>query len=141
MSDQDVREPLDLDARYGRTARSPAARTGLYAVAVVLGSGLVGFLVWVALHAATPEVGAAVLRFTVADSATVTVELEVRRDPTATVRCDLVAFNAAHLPVGRREVLVPAGGERTVGLSAVIETAERSVGPEIEECSVVAPVG
>lgn len=96
-----------------------------------------GYLVWVALHAATPAVSSALIGYEVHDAGSVEVRIEVRRDPARDVRCLLRAQDVDNVTVGRLALEVPRGGDRSVALAAVVPTTRLAINGELEECRVV----
>ena len=107
-------------------------------VAAAVGAGaMLGVLLWIALHAATPAVSADLIGYEVRDDGAVEVRIEVRRDPAQTVRCLLRAQDIDNATVGRLALDVPTGGKPTVALAAVIPTTRLAINGELEECTVV----
>ena len=124
-----------LDDRYGRRPRDRGHPRRFALSFGLLAAGLaLGLLLWIAVHAATPEVSAALLGYEVRDASTVQVSIEVRRDPGQTVRCLLRAQDAGNVTVGRRELTIAPAPGRTVALTAVIPTTRLAINAELEEC-------
>ena len=72
---------------------------------------------------------------TCATPAAVEVRIEIRRDPGLALRCLLRAQDVDNVTVGRRELDVPAGADRTVALAVVVPTTRLATNGELEECT------
>jgi hypothetical protein len=121
--------------RYGtrrprRTDRRLLA--GGAAVAVTAG---VAFLGWVAWHQGR-QVSWQEVAFDPADQSRPGLTFQVTRPSGATVTCTVTALNGRHAVVGRRDVVVPAGPDRTVQLVTTVRTAEPAVAVAVDRCAV-----
>jgi hypothetical protein len=125
------------DDRYGD--RSPRPRPGVVAAIVLVASAFVGWVVWAALGAASPDVTGQVERFRIESPAQVHVEISVTADRGRAVRCTLQAQDKDHAPVGVARVTVPAGERRTRAAEADVRTRSRAVTAVLSGCRLVPP--
>lgn len=121
-------------ARYGDQPRRRAVWVALGAAAAALA---LGWLTWVALYHANPDVNAGLLAYDVTSPRTVSVTIEVVKAPDVAATCVIRARDADGVEVGRQEVAVPAGERRTV-VTSVLRTTGPAVSGELRGCRVVA---
>lgn len=124
-----------LDQRYGRGRARGSRAFGLVA-AVVLGAGLVAWLVWAGWHSGHPGVRAELVGYVVVDARRVDVRLDVTTSSGRRAVCEVRASGASGDVVGRTTVSVPADGRRTHRVSASIPTASQAVNGELHACRV-----
>lgn len=62
-----------------------------------------------------------------------------REDPSLDSYCIIYALNYDVAEVGRRDVLIPAGGPSTVRMDVPIQTREQAVAGEVYGCSTEMP--
>lgn len=62
-----------------------------------------------------------------------------REDPSLDAYCIIYALNYDVAEVGRRDVLIPAGGPSTVRMDVPIQTREQAVAGEVYGCSTEMP--
>lgn len=62
-----------------------------------------------------------------------------REDPSMDAYCIIYALNYDVAEVGRRDVLIPAGGPSTVRMDVPIQTREQAVAGEVYGCSTEMP--
>jgi hypothetical protein len=126
----------DLAERYGLTVPTWRARLPLLVLAVAL----VGVLLAAAwgLSQRSTGVRAGVLAYGDITESTVTITLEVVRDPEQAVVCDVAAVGDQQIDVGAERVEVPTGGDERVVVSVVIDTASPPLAARLLSCQ---PVG
>ena len=122
-------------------AAPPAGRYGeirtnrpLVAVLVVVGAALLGWLVWAALAAATPDTRSSLVSFRVLDDRRVEVRFEVIAEHESPVTCTVQAQDATGEAVGVTAVSVPAGRADRREATAVLATRSRAVNATIAGC-------
>jgi uncharacterized protein DUF4307 len=119
--------------RYGR----PRNRTGAVAVAVVLLTVLVAWVVWATLRARAPDASGQVTGFRVRGAHSLQVSLAVGGDP-GRITCTVQALDADRAVVGvttaRAEVGSSGRGETTV----VVRTRATAVTAVVDGCSRLA---
>jgi hypothetical protein len=71
----------------------------------------------------------------------ITITVEVVRDPDVRVACDVAAVGANQIDVGAERIDVPPGGERRVVVSAVIDTASPPLAARLLACRPTAELG
>ena len=137
---------IDPEPRSGPRATYPTERTAssrrrwfyIASVAVVLvglGIAVLGYKQF-----ADPEVSGDATAFEIVSSDTVSVQYTVNRnDPSDAVSCVVRARADDGSEVGRREVLVPAGGEIQVGANTEVLTSEPAVIGEVFGCTTNVP--
>lgn len=126
----------DLAERYGVSRRTWRSRGPLIVVAIVL-VGLVAATLW-GLDQRSTGVQAAVLTYGDITESSITITVEVVRDPIQPVVCDVAAVGANQIDVGAERIEVPTGGERRVVVSATIETASPPLAARLLSCVPVA---
>lgn len=62
-----------------------------------------------------------------------------RKDTTVPTYCIVTALNYDITEVGRREVIIPPGGERTVRIPVEVATTETAVSGDVYGCSDIIP--
>jgi hypothetical protein len=123
--------------------RPPAGRYGAgpgrgRRTAALIALGLVGavalaWLLWVALHWASPPVRSSLVGYTVTSDRAVTIKFEIVKDTGHEATCRIRARNQAGEEVGGRVVTIPAATRDAV-VSEVLQTRERAVTGEVKEC-------
>jgi hypothetical protein len=126
----------DLAERYGVgtrpwKSRAPLAIVGLVIVALVAAT-LVG------LAQRSTGVQAGVLTYGEITESSITITVEVVRDPQQPVVCDVAAVGENQIDVGAERIEVPTGGDRRVVVSTPIETASPPLAARLLACR---PVG
>jgi hypothetical protein len=116
--------------RYGERSPRRAMVVGL----VALGAALLGWLVWAAVNAATPDTRSRLISFRVLDDRRVQVRLTVVADNSAAVTCTLLAQDATGEAVGVTSVTVPAGPDDDRDVEAVVPTRSRAVNATVAGC-------
>ncbi|MCF8606799.1 DUF4307 domain-containing protein [Gordonia sp. HY442] len=123
------------------TERTPSNRRRWFYVASVvvvllgLGIAVLGYKQF-----ADPEVSGDATAFDIVSSDTVSVQYTVNRsDPDDAVSCVVRAREQDGSEVGRREVLVPAGGEIQVGAKTEVRTSAPAVIGEVFGCTTNVP--
>jgi hypothetical protein len=126
----------DLAERYGLTVPTWRARLPL----VVLAVALIGALLAAAwgLSQRSTGVRAGVLAFGDITPSTISITLEVVRDPNQAVVCDVAAVGDQQLDVGAERVEVPIGGAERAVVTVVIDTASPPLAARLLSCQ---PVG
>jgi hypothetical protein len=127
-----VNDPPPLPDRYG--TRRPDRRLLVSAAGVTVAVA-VGFLGWVAWHQGR-QVSWQEITFGATGPARAELTFQVTRPAGARVTCTVNALNGRHTVVGRRDVVVPAGGDRTQQVSTEIRTAEQAVAAAVARCAV-----
>ncbi|MCP2258948.1 protein of unknown function (DUF4307) [Streptoalloteichus tenebrarius] len=139
MAETDSSRATDLAERYGRAGRRKAPRWAYPVLTVVV--VLVGLALSVVLYqnlGSAPIEGKQVA-FKVVDDGTVEIDLEVARDhPDRAAMCIVRARSRDGDEAGRREVLVPVGGDRVV-VNTVLRTSKRPTTGEVFGCSYQVP--
>lgn len=115
--------------RYGERRTSRV----LVACLVVVATALVGWLVWAALAAATPDTRSSLISFRVLDDRQVRVHFEVSADSASAVTCTLQARDTTGEVVGVTRVAVPPGQDRRQ-VEAVVGTRGRAANATIAGC-------
>ena len=120
-----------------------AARTWRsWAPLAIVGVALVGLLVaagW-GLAARSTGVRAGVLTYGDITESSITITIEVVRDPSREVVCDVAAVGENQIDVGAERIDVPTGGESRVVVSSVIDTATPPLAARLLSCQPVEPV-
>jgi len=129
----------DLQQRYGLSG----PRWPSYLPLAVVGLVLVGLLAATAwgLVARSTGVRAAVLAYGDITASSITITLEVARDPAQPVVCDVAAVGENQVDVGAALVEVPTGGDERVVVRATIETASSPKAARLLGCRPLDPVG
>ena len=130
----------------GRYTPRASAATGLSGkvLALLLAALVVGILAAGALLAyryfSTPEISAKPSGFEVVDDHTMDLRLDVTRDhPETPVVCVIRAREGSGAEVGRREVAVAPGTEKTTRLTVRLATTGRAVDADSYGCGEDAP--
>lgn len=117
----------DLSERYGRTS----GRQRVVALVLIAGLALtsIGFVGWVALLQATPEVQSRLTYFDFPDDNTAVARLTVVRESENTIAtCRLMAVSEDHMLVGETEIVVTTGATtRSVEVSIPTERRATTV--------------
>ena len=106
----------------------------LVACLVVVATALVGWLVWAALAAATPDTRSSLISFRVLDDRRVQVQFEVIAESSSAVTCTLQARDATGEVVGVTRVAVPSGRQDRRQVEAVVGTRSRAANATIAGC-------
>lgn len=122
----------DLAERYGVSSRTWRTRLPLVVVAVVI-VGLVAATL-VGLSQRSTGIQAGVLTYGDITESSITITVEVRRDPSQPVVCDVAAVGANQIDVGAERIEVPTGGDRRVVVATVIETASPPLAARLLAC-------
>lgn len=127
----------DLEERYG--VASGTWRS--WAPLAIVGVALIGLLVLAAwgLDQRSTGVRAGVLAYGDITESSITITIEVVRDPDRAVVCDVAAVGENQIDVGAARVDVPTGGESTVVVSTVIDTASAPLAARLLSCQPVEP--
>ena len=116
--------------RYGERRTSRV----LVACLVVVATALVGWLVWAALAAATPDTRTSLISFRVLDDRRVQVQFEVIAESASAVTCTLQARDGSGEVVGVTRVAVPPGRQDRRQVEAVVGTRSRAANATIAGC-------
>jgi hypothetical protein len=106
----------------------------LVAGVVVVGTALVGWLLWAALAAATPDTRTALISFRVLGDRQVEVWFEVTAARSSPVTCTLQAMDATGEVVGVKRVAVPPGPDDRRQVEAVVGTRSRAANATVAGC-------
>jgi hypothetical protein len=101
---------------------------------VALGAALVGWLVWAAVSAATPDTRSRLTSFRVLDDRQVQVQFTVIAESSAAVTCTLLAQDATGEAVGVTSVEVAAGQDDERAVEAMVPTRSRAVNATVAGC-------
>ena len=129
----------------GTTGTGPAARPSgrygerrtsrvLVASVIAVGTALLGWLLWAALAAATPDTRTSLISFRVLDDRQVEVLFEVTAERSSPVTCTLQAMDATGEVVGVKRVAVPPGPHDRRQVEAVVGTRSRAANATIAGC-------
>ncbi|KQB83656.1 DUF4307 domain-containing protein [Corynebacterium oculi] len=141
MASQPFERP---QSRYGaaRPARGSNGISGKI-VAVVMVLLLIALVIVVARFLATRDdatVKASMTNFERVDDATMHLDIDVTRNqPDVPSYCIVTAMNYDKAEVGRREVLISAGGPETQRMAVEIPTRDRAVSGSVYGCSTQIP--
>ena len=127
----------DLAKRYGVARRGARSRLPL----VVIGLVIVGMLIatgW-ALAERSTGVRAGVLAYGDITPTSITITLEVVRDPDQPVVCDVAAVGELQIDVGAARVEVPTGGPERAVVRSTIETASPPKAARLLACQPAEP--
>ena len=127
----------DLAERYGVGSTHWPQRLPLVVVAVVLVILLV--LGGWGLAQRSTGVRAGVLGYGDITPTSITITLEVVRNPEVAVVCDVAAVGENQVDVGAERIDVPAGGGERAVVRAVIETASAPKAARLLSCQPVGP--
>ena len=120
--------------RYPPQRLSPAV-LGVLAVVVVM---LIGYVIWVAVHRASPPVTGRIDTFQVVSDTEMKASLTVDRpDPSVAVKCFLIVQAVGYDRVGERWIEVPAGTEKLTTVDAAVRTFKRGTAISVESCGPV----
>jgi len=113
----------------------PAAGTGRWWVVGVVGIGLsVALVVWYGLRGSGNRITATTAGYQVVDDSSVRITFDVDRPAQLAVTCTLSALDGHFTVVGRADVAIPQGNERTVHRVETIKTATRAVTGVVQDC-------
>lgn len=133
--------PLRPASRYGRPGMSAAGRRrtaiwlGVAAAAVALGGATLAYQRFEAV-----DVEGESAAFEVVDDRTVSITISVtRKDPSRPVVCIVRARAYDGAETGRREVLVPPSGARTVQVKTTVASYRRPAVGDIYGCGTDVP--
>ncbi|AKK10768.1 DUF4307 domain-containing protein [Corynebacterium uterequi] len=127
-------------SRYGRDT-SPQKRNQLsgkvFAILLaILAISLVAFIGRLVYASATKPISATYVAHERVDDATLRVWVDIeRRDVNEPAYCIVTAMDYEMAEVGRREILLPAGGEAHQRIAADIPTRELPVAGQLYGCS------
>ncbi len=125
----------DLAERYGVGSRpwtswAPLAIVGLVVAGLVVAT-------FVGLSQRSTGVQAGVLTYGDITESSITIAVEVVRDPELPVVCDVAAVGDNQIDVGAERIQVPTGGDRRVVVSTAIETASPPLAARLLACRPV----
>lgn len=126
----------DLAERYGVASGTWRTRVPLAILGLVI-VGLVASTLW-GLSQRSTGVQAGVLTYGEITESSITITVEVVRDPDQTVVCDVAAVGENQIDVGAERIEVPVGGERRVVVSTAIDTATPPLAARLLACRPVA---
>jgi hypothetical protein len=124
--------PEQLAARYGD--RSRRVSPGAVATIVLLASAFVGWVVWAALGASSPDVTAQVTGFVVRGPDEIRVEVTVAAD-RGRVSCPLRALDADRETVGATTVRVRVPSSGRVETTVPVRTRDTAVTAVLDGCT------
>ena len=122
--------PARPEGRYGERR----SRRGLVVAVAALGTALLGWLVWAALSAATPDTRSSLVSFRVLDDRRVQVRFVVTAESSSPVTCTLQAQDATGEAVGVTSVEVPPGPDDEREVEAAVATRSRAVNATVAGC-------
>ena len=118
--------------RYGRTS---GRRRGLLIVAIGLIAALaLAWLGWVAWHHSNPAVRGELSSYEVVSDHEVKVIIDVKRSGSASVACTVQAQADSHGIVADQQVTIPAGSQRDVRFTTVVQTERRATAVTVTNC-------
>lgn len=141
MSSPDIQRPA---SRYGadRTPDKPSGIGGKI-LAVLLVLTLILVVIFVARYInnrQSVDVTASMASFERVDDNTMRLWVDVtREDPAEPAYCIVTALNYGMAEVGRREILLPAGGEGMERMEVLIPTWDVPVSGSVYGCSTSVP--
>jgi 16S rRNA C1402 N4-methylase RsmH len=106
----------------------------LIAGVIVVAGALIGWLLWAALAAATPDTRSSLVSFRVVDDRQVQVRFEVTAERSSPATCTLQAQDATGEVVGVTRVAVPPGRSDRREVEAVIATRSRAANATVAGC-------
>jgi len=119
----------------GRYGERRTSRAGLLVIAATC-LALLGWLVWAALAAATPDVRSTLISYDVIDERQVQVRFSVTADKDASVVCRLEAAAASGEVVGLTEVELEPGPRELRQLATKFATRSRAATVTVAGCRV-----
>lgn len=130
-------EPVDLDARYGRTPHATRRQRrwgvlGGVGIAVVL----LAWLTWAGLGQPTAQFETRDLGYELTSERNISVRFEISAPPGMQLRCAVQALNAQYGIVGWTIVDIPPADVRTRVFSQPLATSEPAVTGLLYECWV-----
>jgi hypothetical protein len=129
-----VREQLP-ESRYGRAAEQRTDRR-LKVLGAVLGTGLIGLVVWFGWsYVGGQKISAELIKFSVVSDSEVQVHLEIRKDADATGSCTVRSRSRDGAEVGRLQVPVERAGESRIDQVVKIRTTARGTTAELAGCT------
>lgn len=106
-------------------------------LATVLGTALIGWLIWVGMDESRPDVAAQVHGFSVVDENRIEVTLMVdRKDPQQHALCTIVAQSEDFERVGELLATIPTGESRTTKSTYTVRTINRATTAIVQNCQV-----
>ncbi len=134
---QDTGRPA---GRYGdQRGLSPGRRRATMAGVAVLAAAFLGWVIWAALGAASPDVRADVTAFRVRSDAAVAVRVEVGSGSDGPVGCTVQALDRTRGVVGVGTIrLDPSRPGRREGW-VTVRTRDRAVAATLGTCAPVSP--
>lgn len=145
MTDGDLQAENGLAAgstppgdRYGRR-RTPAQRRRRAVVAAVVAAAVgLSTVIWAAFGVMRVPVRTQDAGFAIIDDAAIDVTFIVAKAPEAVAQCRVRALNPSFAEVGARDVLIGAGEDRSVQVTARIATSERATTALVQGCRIIA---
>lgn len=133
-------------SRYGRTPaprKAPRTLAGKWIVVgiIVVIILSVVYVTWtVRQRAVSSEVSASMAGFSTIDDSTLQMDVDVtRKDVNTPSYCIVTSLDINRAEVGRREVIIPAGGETTQRITTTIPSAGTPVSGGVYGCSTSLP--
>ena len=128
--------------RYGASTarkRSPVGKI-IAVVAVVLVALIVIFLARLAMQREAQPISATLISHERVDDTTSRVWFDVHRDDTLVPSyCIITSLNYEHAEIGRRDVVIPPGGEEHTRMSVDIPVRDLPVSGGVYGCSTTLP--
>lgn len=121
-----------LADRYG--APSAAGRRGWLLAVAALAAVFVAWVVWAALHSASPGYGARLQSYDVVSPHEVRVELDAHLAADRSLVCTVTAQAADHSVVGETQVRVPAGVARDLTVTRSVKTDREATTAVVSDC-------
>ncbi|MDO4610677.1 DUF4307 domain-containing protein [Corynebacterium sp.] len=135
-------EPAVLRQRYGDTNRRPTGKLIIIGVAILL-VVCVAYVMVQMSRVSDPDVTGSPAGWSRQEGREDDIfifTLDVtRKDPAQDSYCVIYAMDYDLNEVGRRDVLVPGGGEPTVRIDVPIETRDQAVAGKVYGCSTDIP--
>lgn len=130
--------------RYGTEAevKKPSGIGGkILAVLIVVGLvAIIGFVARAVQQRNSIPVSASLVTYERQDDETMRLWVDIsREDPEVDSYCIVTALNYAMAEVGRREVILPAGGEQQTRVEVDLPTRDYPVSGGVYGCSTVIP--
>lgn len=122
-----------MSERYG--TQRPGRRRGVIFVSGLVGVLALGWLAWVIVFEADPDVQSSMPRYTVVDPHTVRADIVVdARNDSVVANCVVRAFAVDHSVVGEANVRVTGAGHRTIR-TVVLRTERAATSVELVGCT------
>ncbi len=113
----------------------PAPGTGRWWVIGAIGIALsIALVAWYVLHGSGNRITATTVGYKVVDDSSVRITFDVNRPARLPVTCTLSALDGHFTVVGRADVVIPPGNERTINRVETIKTTTRAVTGVVQDC-------